>query len=87
MRPWTITDLGERGRESPDLSIFDYCQLFPDSMLITFQFSSGIFLLGQSPLRSVELVRTANGPFFISQFQYKSIFGLSQGCKRPLKGL
>lgn len=69
MRPSTITDLEERRRESPDLSIFNYCQLFPDSMLITFQFSSGILSLGQSPLRSIQLVKTANGPFFISQFQ------------------
>lgn len=81
------SDLGETGRESPDISVFDYCQVFHDSMLITFQFSSGIFSLGKSPLRSIQLVKTANGPFFISQYQYTSIFVLSQGWKRPLNGL
>lgn len=54
MRLSTITDLGERQRESPDLSTFDYCQLSPDLMLITFQFHSGICSLGQSPLRSIQ---------------------------------
>lgn len=49
MKPSTIIDLGERARDSPDLSIFDYYQLFPVSMLTIFQFSSGIFSLGQSP--------------------------------------
>lgn len=72
-------------KESPDLSIFDYCQLIPDLMLITFQFSWGIFSFGQFPPGSIQLAKTANGPFFISQFQCNAVFGLSQGCKRPLK--
>lgn len=73
----TLEGEGERDQIYQPLIIANF---FPDSMLITFQFSSGIFSLGQSLLGSIQLVKTANGPFFISQVQCDSVFGLSQGC-------
>lgn len=67
--------------ESPDLSIFDYSQLHPDLMLITFQFSWGTFSFAQSHIRSIQLVKTANGTFIIPQVQCNSLFGLAHKFK------
>lgn len=73
-RPW-------RKREKQSTFIYLWLlPLFTDLILITFQFSSGIFSLGQSPFGSIQLVKTANGQYFISQFQYNSTFGLGLGC-------